>query len=68
MNVDMKFEVAIVPVSDVDRAKAFYTKLTRSFEQSRIRINAPNKPASNPPAERADHAPATPGNQAGDAS
>jgi catechol 2,3-dioxygenase-like lactoylglutathione lyase family enzyme len=25
--VDMKFEVAIVPVSDVDRAKAFYTKL-----------------------------------------
>jgi catechol 2,3-dioxygenase-like lactoylglutathione lyase family enzyme len=27
MKVDMKFEVAIVPVSDVDRAKAFYTKL-----------------------------------------
>jgi len=27
MNVDMKFEVAIVPVSDVPRAKAFYTKL-----------------------------------------
>jgi len=27
MNVDMKFEVAIVPVSDVARAKAFYTKL-----------------------------------------
>jgi catechol 2,3-dioxygenase-like lactoylglutathione lyase family enzyme len=25
--VDMKFEVAIVPVSDVDRAKAFYIKL-----------------------------------------
>jgi catechol 2,3-dioxygenase-like lactoylglutathione lyase family enzyme len=25
--VDMKFEVAIVPVSDVDRAKEFYTKL-----------------------------------------
>ncbi len=25
--VDMKFEVAIVPVSDVDRTKAFYTKL-----------------------------------------
>jgi catechol 2,3-dioxygenase-like lactoylglutathione lyase family enzyme len=24
---DMKFEVTIVPVSDVDRAKAFYTKL-----------------------------------------
>ena len=27
MKGDMKFEVAIVPVSDVDRAKAFYTKL-----------------------------------------
>jgi glycerate-2-kinase len=27
MKVDMKFEVAIVPVSDVDRSKAFYTKL-----------------------------------------
>jgi catechol 2,3-dioxygenase-like lactoylglutathione lyase family enzyme len=27
MNIDMKFEVAIVPVTDVDRAKAFYTKL-----------------------------------------
>ena len=27
MKVDMKFEVAIVPVSDVDRTKAFYTKL-----------------------------------------
>ncbi|MGA7312894.1 MAG: VOC family protein [Silvibacterium sp.] len=27
MEVEMKFEVAIVPVSDVDRAKAFYTKL-----------------------------------------
>jgi catechol 2,3-dioxygenase-like lactoylglutathione lyase family enzyme len=27
MKVDMKFEVAIVPVSDVDRAKAFYSKL-----------------------------------------
>src|ERR1700740_3142814 len=25
--VDMKFEVSIVPVSDVDRAKDFYTKL-----------------------------------------
>jgi hypothetical protein len=24
MKVDMKFEVAIVPVSDVDRAKTFY--------------------------------------------
>jgi catechol 2,3-dioxygenase-like lactoylglutathione lyase family enzyme len=27
MKLDMKFEVAIVPVSDVDSAKAFYTKL-----------------------------------------
>jgi catechol 2,3-dioxygenase-like lactoylglutathione lyase family enzyme len=27
MSVGMKFEVAIVPVSDVDRAKSFYTKL-----------------------------------------
>src|ERR1700749_2802832 len=27
MKVDMKFEVAIVPVADVDRSKAFYTKL-----------------------------------------
>jgi hypothetical protein len=26
MKVDMKFEVAIVPVSDVDRAKAFLHK------------------------------------------
>jgi catechol 2,3-dioxygenase-like lactoylglutathione lyase family enzyme len=25
--VDMKFEVSLIPVSDVDRAKAFYTKL-----------------------------------------
>jgi len=25
--VDMKFEIAVIPVSDVDRAKAFYTKL-----------------------------------------
>jgi hypothetical protein len=30
--VDMKFEVAIVPVSDVDRAKAFYTKLGWRFD------------------------------------
>lgn len=27
VRVDLKFEVAIVPVTDVDRAKAFYTKL-----------------------------------------
>src|SRR3982751_6298414 len=25
--VDMKFEVVVIPVSDVDRAKDFYTKL-----------------------------------------
>ena len=25
--VDMKFEIAVIPVSDVDRAKAFYSKL-----------------------------------------
>ena len=25
--VDMKFEVVVIPVSDVDRSKAFYTKL-----------------------------------------
>ena len=25
--VDMKLEVALIPVSDVDRAKKFYTKL-----------------------------------------
>jgi catechol 2,3-dioxygenase-like lactoylglutathione lyase family enzyme len=26
-HVDYKFEIAVIPVSDVDRAKAFYTKL-----------------------------------------
>ncbi len=25
--VDMKFEVIVIPVTDVDRSKAFYTKL-----------------------------------------
>jgi hypothetical protein len=25
--VDMKFEVAVVPVADVDRSKKFYTRL-----------------------------------------
>ena len=25
--IDMKFEIAVIPVSDVDRAKAFYSKL-----------------------------------------
>jgi catechol 2,3-dioxygenase-like lactoylglutathione lyase family enzyme len=27
MSIDMKFEIAVIPVSDVDRAKEFYTKL-----------------------------------------
>src|SRR5580698_4380951 len=27
VRVDMKFEVSIIPVTDVDRAKEFYTKL-----------------------------------------
>ncbi len=27
MSVDMKFEIVVIPVSDVDRAKEFYTKL-----------------------------------------
>ena len=26
-HVDMKFEVIVIPVADVDRSKAFYTKL-----------------------------------------
>src|SRR5262245_33340668 len=26
-NVDLKLEVTVIPVSDVDRAKAFYTRL-----------------------------------------
>ena len=25
--VDMKFEIAVIPVSDVDRAKEFYARL-----------------------------------------
>jgi hypothetical protein len=25
--VDMKFEIVVIPVSDVDRAKEFYTRL-----------------------------------------
>ena len=27
VQVDMKFEVIVIPVADVDRSKAFYTKL-----------------------------------------
>src|ERR1700737_3304016 len=27
VNVDMKFEAIVIPVADVDRSKAFYTKL-----------------------------------------
>jgi len=30
--VDMKFEVVVIPVADVDRAKAFYTKLGWRFD------------------------------------
>ena len=26
-SVDMKFEIVVIPVSDVDRAKEFYTRL-----------------------------------------
>ena len=30
--VDMKFEVIVIPVADVDRSKAFYTKLGWRFD------------------------------------
>ena len=30
--VDMKFEVAVIPVVDVDRSKEFYTKLGWRFD------------------------------------
>jgi catechol 2,3-dioxygenase-like lactoylglutathione lyase family enzyme len=26
-NIDLKLEIVVIPVSDVDRAKAFYTQL-----------------------------------------
>jgi catechol 2,3-dioxygenase-like lactoylglutathione lyase family enzyme len=52
--VDMKFEVAIVPVSNVDRAKVFYTKLgwrvdddTANGEDFRaVQLTPPNSAAS----------------------
>jgi catechol 2,3-dioxygenase-like lactoylglutathione lyase family enzyme len=30
--IDMKFEVAVIPVADVDRSKEFYTKLGWRFD------------------------------------
>ena len=29
-DVDMKFEIVVIPVSDVDRAKEFYARLGRA--------------------------------------
>jgi catechol 2,3-dioxygenase-like lactoylglutathione lyase family enzyme len=40
VRVDMKFEVALIPVSDVDRAKEFYTRLG-------WRLDADDAPAKN---------------------
>jgi catechol 2,3-dioxygenase-like lactoylglutathione lyase family enzyme len=37
---DMKFEVVVIPVSDVDRAKEFYTKLGWRFDADRSVGNA----------------------------
>lgn len=37
--VDLKFEVVVIPVSDVDRAKAFYTKLGWRFDIDSGRSN-----------------------------
>jgi len=48
--VDMKFEIVVIPVSDVDRAKEFYTRLGWAALLSGI----------TPPAT-ADHAPRDPG-------
>jgi catechol 2,3-dioxygenase-like lactoylglutathione lyase family enzyme len=55
MKVDMKFEVAIVPVSDADRAKAFYTKLGWLVDDDivsgddfrAVQLTPPNSAASN---------------------
>ena len=38
--VDMKFEVSIIPVTDVDRAKKFYTKLGWRLDDRRRRNGA----------------------------
>jgi catechol 2,3-dioxygenase-like lactoylglutathione lyase family enzyme len=54
MKIDMKFEVAIVPVSDVDRAKAFYTKLGGRVDEDivngngfrAVQLTPPNSAAS----------------------
>src|ERR1700723_224006 len=54
MKVEMKFEVAIVPVSDVDRAKAFYTMLgfrvdddiVNSDDFRAVQLTPPNSAAS----------------------
>lgn len=54
MKVEMKFEVAIVPVSDVDRAKAFYTKLGWKLDDDivngsdfrAVQLTPPNSAAS----------------------
>ena len=35
-NVDLKLEVVVIPVSDVDRAKVFYSKLGWRLEARRI--------------------------------
>jgi catechol 2,3-dioxygenase-like lactoylglutathione lyase family enzyme len=35
-NVDMKLEVVVIPVSDVDRAKAFYSKLGWRLDADRV--------------------------------
>jgi catechol 2,3-dioxygenase-like lactoylglutathione lyase family enzyme len=51
---DMKFEVAIIPVSDVDRAKRFYEVLgwrldadyVRSDESRAVQFTPPNSPSS----------------------
>jgi catechol 2,3-dioxygenase-like lactoylglutathione lyase family enzyme len=37
--MNMKFEVAIVPVADVDRAKAFYTKLGWHLDDDTVNGN-----------------------------
>jgi catechol 2,3-dioxygenase-like lactoylglutathione lyase family enzyme len=35
MKADMKFEVVVIPVTDVDRAKRFYTALAAHEEHGR---------------------------------
>jgi catechol 2,3-dioxygenase-like lactoylglutathione lyase family enzyme len=53
-SVDMKFEVAIIPVSDVDRAKSFYLTLgwrldadfVRSDGSRAVQLTPPGSPSS----------------------